>query len=193
KREIVRQIVRDIVMVKVADLRPHANNKYFYGTPTANSAYKDIKLNMKRIGFDPRWPLFITEDRRILSGVTRWACAKSEGIEAVPCEVFEPSSPETAEIEYEREIVLANMHRQKSQLSIAREQRSFLESEKALARTRMAVGSDGGASKATDRVGKVFGESGKTVQRRLKILEGIEEAQAEGNSKRADRLIDLLE
>jgi hypothetical protein len=57
----------------------------------------------------------------------------------------------------------------------------------------MAFGSDGETSKATDRVGKLFGESGKSVQRRLKVLKAIEEAEADGEQKRADRLTDLLD
>jgi hypothetical protein len=57
----------------------------------------------------------------------------------------------------------------------------------------MAGGSDGGPSKSADRVGKIFGESGKTVDRRLKVLEAIETAEADGDRKRAEQLTKLLE
>ena len=184
---------RTIIMVAVADLRPHPINKELYGPPTANSAYKDIKANMEHGGFDERHPLLVTEDRRILWGVTRWSVAKSLHIAEVPCEVFIPTSPQTAELEIEGEVVRGNMYRVKTQLTIARKQRKLLEVEKALARERMAVGSDGGPSKATDRVGTIFAESGKTVQRRLKVLKGIERAESRGQTKLADRLTELLE
>jgi hypothetical protein len=187
---------RRIVMINVADLRPHPQNAAVYGPPTANSAYKDIKFRMQRDGFDERFPLFVTEDRRIVHGVTRWHCAKACKIEEVPCEVFQPNDPATAELEMEHQMLLGNIQRQKTQLIIAREQRKALEIETALARQRMAGGNtDGGPSKATDRVGKVFKESGKTVQRRIKILDAIEEAQ-EGNAaerKKAEQLLGLLE
>src|SRR6266540_1233575 len=127
---------RTIIMVAVADLRPHPINKELYGPPTANSAYKDIKANMEHGGFDERHPLLVTEDRRILWGVTRWSVAKSLHIAEVPCEVFIPTSPQTAELEIEGEVVRGNMYRVKTQLTIAREQRKLLEVEKALARER---------------------------------------------------------
>jgi hypothetical protein len=57
----------------------------------------------------------------------------------------------------------------------------------------MGQGSDGGPSKSADRVGKIFGESGKTVQRRLKVLAAVEEADAQGNRKKAEQLTRLLE
>jgi hypothetical protein len=59
----------------------------------------------------------------------------------------------------------------KTQLMIAREQAMLVEIEKERGRRRMALGSDGGPSKSTDRVAQAFKRtSGKTVQRRLKIL-----------------------
>jgi hypothetical protein len=182
-----------IVMKCPEDLRPHALNKELYGPPTANSVYKDIKVTMGRGGYDERHPLLITEDGRILWGVTRWAVAKSLGLKEVPCIVFRPTNPATAELEAEAEIIRGNIYRNKSQLMIAREQRKLREVESDLARQRMSAGSDGGPSKSTDRVGKIFGESGKTVERRLKVLEAIEEAEAEHDSKGAKRLTDLLE
>jgi hypothetical protein len=182
-------VSRKIVMMNTADLRPHPQNAALYGPPTANSAYKEIKLSMQRIGFDGRHPLLITEDNRIIHGVTRWACAKACGLAEVPCEVFKPDNPATAELEIERELLRNNLYRVKTQLIIAREQRKMLEIETALARQRMAGGTDGGPSKATDRVGKIFSESGKTVQRRLKILDAIEES----DGKKAERLTQLLE
>jgi hypothetical protein len=83
-----------------------------------------------------------------------------------------------------------NLYRTKTQVMIAREQRKVMELERDLARRRMAAGSDGGPSKAADRVGKVFSESGKTVAGRLKVLEAIEAA---GDRKTAERLTELLE
>jgi hypothetical protein len=176
----------------IADLRPHPLHRELYGPPTANSAYKDIKANMRARNFDERQPLLVTADGRILWGVTRWAVAKSLGIGEVPCEVFAPSSAEAAELEYEAEIVRGNMYRVKDQLTIAREQRKLLEVEEHLARQRMGGGGDGGPSKSTDRVGKVFRVSGKTVQRQIKVLEAIEKAEAGGNRKKADQLTELL-
>jgi hypothetical protein len=174
------------------DLRPHPLNKELYGPPTSNSAYKDIKANMAR-GYDDRHPLLVTEDRRILWGVTRWAAARANGIREVPCEIFVPSSPATAELEYEQEIIHGNVYRIKTRRMLACEQRKLMELEKSLGRQRMAQGSDGGPSKSADRVGEVYKVSGKTVTRRIKVLEALEEAEARGDKKKAERLADLLE
>jgi ParB-like chromosome segregation protein Spo0J len=181
-----------IILLPTAQLRPHPENSKLYGDPKDNSAYGDILASMKAGGFLDRFPLCVTSDNRILHGVTRWACAKKAGIEEVPCEVFQPEDPATAELEIERAIVVGNRYRVKTQMMIAREQRKALEIETELARRRMGAGSDGGFSKSTDRVGKIFGESGKTVQRRQKILRAIEEAQSK-QPRKAERLIQLLE
>jgi hypothetical protein len=185
-------MARTIVTRDPADLRPHPLNKELYGPPTANSAYKDLKASMARGGFDDRHPLLVTADNRIIWGVTRWAVAKSLGLPAVPCFVFVPPEPATAELEIERQLVEGNRYRVKTEVMLAREQRKLLEVESALARRRMGDGSDGGPSKATDRVGKTFGESGKTVQRRIKVLEAIEQADAGGDKKKSERLTELL-
>jgi hypothetical protein len=174
------------------ELRPHPLNRELYGTPSANTAYKDIRADMKRRGFDERHPLLITSDKRIIHGVTRHACAQSLKLEQVPCEFFQPKDPATAELEIERELVRGNMYRTKTELIKAREQRRILDVERRLGLQRMAEGSDGGPSKSTDRVGKLFGESGKSVQRRLKVLDAIEAAEAKGDKKLAGQLTDWL-
>jgi hypothetical protein len=92
----------------------------------------------------------------------------------------------------ERELVKGNTYRVKTQLVLAREQRKVLEVEKELALRRMGAGTDGGPSKSTDRVGKLFGESGKTVERRIKLLESIEDAAEAGDHKKAEQLTELL-
>jgi hypothetical protein len=180
------------VMKSPAELRPHALNKELYGPPTANSAYKDIKASMARGGFDDRHPLLVTADDRVLCGVTRWHVARALGLAAVPCLVFQPKDTDAAEVEAEAEIVCDNTYRVKDEVILAREQRKLLELEKELARRRMGAGSDGGPSKSADRVGKVFRQSGKTVQRRQKVLEAIEAAEAGGDRKTAERLTQLL-
>jgi hypothetical protein len=185
--------VSKIVYLGPDELRPHPLNRELYGTPTANSAYHDLRADMKRRGFDESQPLLITTDHRVIRGVTRHAVAKSVGLAKVPCEIFAPSAPEVAELEIERELVRGNMYRTKTETMKAREQRKVLEIETVLARRRMGEGTDDGPSKATDRVGKIFGESGKSVQRRLKVLEAIEQADADGDKKRAGRLTELLD
>jgi ParB-like chromosome segregation protein Spo0J len=182
-----------VALVKVEELRPHPLHGELYGPPTANDAYQNIRADMKRRGYDQTQPLLVTKDQRIIRGRTRWAAAKSAGLAEVPCTVFVPESEATAELEYEREIVRGNAYRTKTELMKAREQRKLLEVEKALGLRRMAEGSDGGPSKSTARVGKMFGESHKTVERRLKVLDAIEEAQGAGNEKRAEVLAGLLE
>jgi hypothetical protein len=183
---------RKIVKKAVADLRPHPLNRELYGPPSANSAYGDIKRSMNGGGYDDRQPLLVTDDGRIIWGCTRHAVAKSLGLDEVPCEVFAPPDPATRELEIEAEIIKGNTYRAKDELTIAREQRKLLEVEKQLARARMADGSDGGPSKSTDRVGATFRQSGKTVARRLKVLDAIEAAQAAGDDKKAKQLTDLL-
>jgi ParB-like chromosome segregation protein Spo0J len=175
------------------ELRPHPLHRELYGPPTANSAYKDIKVSMASRGFDERHPLLVTSDGRIVWGVTRWAVASSLGVADVPCEVLVPSDEAQAELEVEQELIRGNTYRVKTQMILAKEQRKALEIEAALAHRRRSEGSDGGPSKATDRVGKLFSESGKTVQRRLKVLRAIEEAETAGQRKRAEQLTELLE
>src|SRR5262249_52652386 len=153
--------VMKTVMRDVAELRPHPSNQAVYGKPTENSAYQDIRLDMKRRGFDPLKPLLVTGDGRIIGGVTRWAAAKSLGIGSVPCVVFEPSSEGTAEEEYEMQLPCDNDYRQKTQVIRAREQRLLLETQATLARKRMAQGArtgdvGGEAGTALDKVGKRF-------------------------------------
>lgn len=187
-------MARKAKLVRVDALQPHLLNKVLYGPPTANSAYQDIKHSMRTGGFDERFPLLITDDNRILWGVTRWAAAKAVRLKEVPCETFVPSDPQSANAEMEREIVRGNTYRVKTQVMLAREQQKLLEIEGVLARQRMGSGNtDGGPSTAADRVGKVFGESGKTVQRRLKVLKAIDAAEAVRDTKRADKLTTLLE
>jgi hypothetical protein len=186
---------RKLINKSPDELRPHPLNKELYGAPTANTAYKEIRADMMQRGYDERWPLLITEGGLIIWGITRCAVARSLNVKTVPCQVFEPDSTTEAEIEQEieRELIRGNVGRRKTQLMIAREQRKVLELEREFARRRMASGADGGPSKASDRVGRIFSESGKTVQHRLKILKAIETAEEQGDRKRADTLTQLLE
>jgi hypothetical protein len=181
-----------LVWKAVEELRPYSRNRELYGRPTDNSAYKDILYNMKKNGFDERYPLLITADGRILGGVTRHHAASKAGVEKVPCIIFQPSA-DLPELECDAELLRDNTYRSKTQVMLAREQRLALEVEKGLARARMGAGSDGGPSKSTDRVGKMFNVSGKTVARRIKVLEAIEQAEADGDSQKAKRLTELLE
>jgi ParB-like chromosome segregation protein Spo0J len=180
-----------IVMVPVADLRPFKDNAEVYGPPTANSAYKEMKQSMKQNGFFPYKPLLITLDKRVVDGITRWACAKACDIVEVPCVVMETDD----EAEIGRAMLEGNVQRKKSQLVIAREQRYALEIESKLAKQRMARGGDEGPSKATDRVGATYKESGKTVERRQKVLRAIEEGAkgTQAEQKKAEQLTELLE
>jgi hypothetical protein len=186
----------EIVWIATAELRPHALHKQLYGPPTANPVYKEIKADMERRGFDERWPLLVTEDRRILWGATRWAAAKAAGRDQVPCTVFRPKSPDTAEAEYEEEILRGNVYRKKTELTLARELRKRMEVETKLAKARQGRQGDedeGGPSKSVDRVGKIYKISGKSVVRRLKVLDAIEAAEKVRDGKKAERLTDLLE
>jgi hypothetical protein len=182
-----------VILRDPRELRAHPLNHQLYGPPTANSAYHDIRADMRRRGYDQSQPLMITDDDRVIGGVTRHAVARSLKLAEVPCEVFKPESEADAELEIERELVRRNTYRTKTETMRAREQRKLLEVEAALARRRMAAGSDGGPSKSVDRVGKLFGESGKTVQRRLKVLDAIDDAEAAGDKRRGQRLMELLD
>jgi len=189
-------VARKIVCYKVADLRPHPLNKELYGPPKSNEAYDAIYFSMKRAGFDERHPLLITRDGRIISGVTRWAAARAAKIEDVPCEIFEPQSEETAELEIEVKIILENGYRVKTRLIVAREQQKLVEVEKVLARQRMARGRDDddkGPSKSTERVALTFKTSNQTVRRNLQVLAGIDAARERGDEPMARRLTELLE
>jgi ParB-like chromosome segregation protein Spo0J len=189
-------MARKIVDHSPDDLRPHPLNKELYGPPKDNEAYENVRFSMKRGGYDERYPLLITQDLRIIGGVTRWAAAKSLKLERVPCEVFVPPNEETAELEIEAKLITENGYRVKTRLMVAREQQKLVELQKVLARKRMAWGrddDDDGPSKATERAAIAFKTSGATVQRNLRVLDGIDAAQERGDERMAARLIDLLE
>jgi hypothetical protein len=182
------------VWIDLADLQPHPFHRETYERrPQDSSAYRDILASMKTRGYDEDKPMLITADRRILGGRTRWHAAKAAGLDKGACIVFTPSSPETAELEYVMKICDENMYRIKTKVMLAREQRGRLAAEKGLARLRMGAGSDGGPSKSADRVGSVYKVSGRTVITRIKVLDAIEDAEAKGDRKKADRLTELLE
>jgi hypothetical protein len=184
---------RKIIRKAPQDLRPHPLSKELYGAPTANGQYENIKFSMQKGGFDERHPLLITEGGSIISGVTRWAAARSLKLDAVPCEVFVPPDPATAELDIEDKLIAENRYRTRTRLMEAREQRKLVENEKIRARQRMAQGSDGGPSASQDRVGLACKVSGKTIQRNLKVLAAIDRAAAEGDARKAARLTELLE
>jgi hypothetical protein len=185
------------VMMKLADLRPHDLHQVLYGRPTQNPEYKNLREQMKQRGFDPRHPLLVTRDGRILAGVTRWAAAIAAGLTEAPCVVFTPSGEENAEPEYTLEILRDNMYRTKDEVMKAREQRAAKEAEAVLARKRMAQGARSGdvgkaASTSEARVGKLYKEAGRTVRRRIQVLDAIEKAEEAGDHKLAERMTDLL-
>jgi hypothetical protein len=189
-------MARKVILVNVAELHPHPRNAPIYGNPKSTKAYADMVADMKDRGFSDRYPLLITADRIIIGGVTRWLCAKAAKITQVPCEIFVPSAadPILAELEIREQIPLDNGYREKTQLMVARELAMLAEIEKERGRRRMALGSDDGPSKATDRVAQAVKRiSGKTVQRRLKILKAIDEAHDNGDHRKADQLTELLE
>jgi ParB-like chromosome segregation protein Spo0J len=189
-------MARKIVERSPSDLRPHPLNKELYGPPTDNEAYDNIRFSMQHNGFDERKPLWITRDGRIIDGHTRWFAAKSLKKESIPCEVYVPSSEETAESEIEAMLIRENGYRRKTRLMVAREQQKLVELQKVLARNRMAWGrrdDDEGPSKATERAAVIFKTSGATVQRNLRVLAGIDAAKERGDEPMAARLIDLLE
>jgi hypothetical protein len=192
---------RKIVTRDPRELREHPLHRTLYGPPTANSAYSSLKKNIELGGlYDEAHPLIITEDGRVIAGRTRRAIAIALKLPEVRCVVFVPSSPDPAEaeLEIETKVIADNDQRTKTQLMIAREQRHLLEIQTQLARRRMGQGGDGGPSKSVDRVAEFFNkrgdktESGKTVQRRIKILEAVEAAEAAGDRRKADRLTELL-
>jgi hypothetical protein len=183
----------EIIWKDPNDLRPHPLSRELYGKPTENSEYGNLKILISNDGFDETKPLLITTDDRILCGCTRHAIAKSLKLDRVPCLLFRPKDPATAELEMERRIVTDNVSRNKPETVKAKEQRRLLQTEMELARRRMGGEKDGRPGKSTDAVGKIFDESGKQVQRRIKVLEAIEDAAAKGNHKRAQRLTELLD
>jgi hypothetical protein len=181
-------------------LRPHGLHLELYGAPETNTAFDAIVAGMAREGYDVAQPLLITTDDRILSGVTRWTAARRLGLAKVPCEIFRARSADQAELEYEEVLVARNTYRVKTQRMLAREQRKLLELEKLLARGRQsAKASDGGPARSTDRVAAQFAkdgeaaESGRTVERRIKVLEGLEAAERAGDTRKARQLGTLLE
>jgi hypothetical protein len=180
-------------MKPLDELRPHPLNKEIYGSPKDNTAYPKIKASMSQIGWDPSEPLLVTPDGRIIRGVTRWAVGRSlKTIPQAPCIIFEASSPETAEQEYEWELLTGNDYREKTQEMIAREQRRLVEVQKILARKRMASGSDGGLSKSTQRVGKLLGVSNKTIERNIKIINAIDQCRDQREHTKAEKLTEYL-
>jgi hypothetical protein len=184
-----------IVYRSPSDLWPQPLNEQLYGPPKANSAYETIEFKMRHQGFDDLYPLQITQDGRIVDGVTRWALAKKLRLESVPCVLFVPSSEETAELEIQQQLIIANSYRIKTRLMAARELRKLVELETARAKKRMqwGKGDDGVTGKATERAAKLCKTSGATVQRTLRVLAGIDAATERGDERMTVRLTELLE
>jgi hypothetical protein len=187
-------MAKEIVTMRVDELRPHPENKDLYDRPTANSEYKRMWDDMKQNGFSDLQPLIVTADRRVIGGCTRWAIARGLKVETVPCIVFTPQSadPEEAEEEIVRELIRDNQGRRKSERTVAKELRRLVKIESVLARKRMAHGAGGEPGKAVEKVGKERNLSGSSVQKRIKVLNAIEAAEDRGDTKKANRLEDLL-
>jgi hypothetical protein len=183
----------NVIMVSVEELRPHPKNRELYDRPTDNDAYKELRGDIKERGFrDEKW-LKITPDRRIIAGCTRHHAAKSSGLKELPCRVFKANDPDTAELEYEMEIIRDNIQRSKTQLMKAREMRAMKEIEAKWGLRRMGRQEGAGeAGTSQDKVGRQFKVSGKTVQLTIKVLDAIEQAEADGDRRKADRLTELL-
>jgi hypothetical protein len=175
-------------------LRAHPLNKVLYGRPEDNSAYEEMWRDMKARGFDELHPLLVMGDGRVICGCTRLAAARKAKLPEVPCAEFVPTDPATVEMEAELRLIHDNRQRTKTQVMEVREQRTALELQSRLAQVRMLAGVAGDErGRAADIVGKDYQKSGKTITRRIKVLDAIERAQAEGREKDAAKLTTLLE
>jgi len=175
-------------------LYPHPQNDRIYGKPQDNEQFDQMVKMMKKGGYNTDYPLTVTSDNRVLAGCTRHAAALAAKVKEVPCLLFTPTDPETAENEYQEELLRDNQYRAKTRYMVAREWQLLMDVEKELARQRMAKGKadDEGPSKASVRVGIRFKVGGKTVERYLKVLDAIDLATEEGDKATADKLTRML-
>jgi hypothetical protein len=184
-----------IVWKKAGDLRAHDLHQ-MYGPPVENSEFENLKVSIRRHGWQEDKPASITDDDVLIIGRTRHYIVRRDKDFLIPCVIFQPKNPATKEAEVREAIVIGNMYRQKSELTITKEMRVLMEVERELGRQRMGRGrqaDDTLPSKSSDRVGLKYKLSGKTVQKRLKVLDAIESAHAKGNQKREKQLAELLE
>jgi hypothetical protein len=183
----------EIVWKDPRTLRPHPYHER-WGPVESNDAYPRMLADMKANGWGVTEPETITEDNIILAGRTRnQAAVDSKNVPEVPCMIFRPKSPDTAELEIKIQMLRSNNQRHKTERQLLDDMRAAMELQRDLARLRMAHGTDNKTQRAADRVGEMYKVSGKTVTRRLKVLKAIEKAEKAGDQKKAAKLVGLLE
>ena len=115
-----------IVWKKAGDLRAHDLHQ-MYGPPVENSEFENLKVSIRRHGWQEDKPASITDDDVLIIGRTRHYIVRRDKDFLIPCVIFQPKNPATKEAEVREAIVIGNMYRQKSELTITKEMRVLME------------------------------------------------------------------
>lgn len=185
-------------------LKNHLVNIEIYGTHPSDEFVRSVAQHGVLV------PLTITADGTVISGHSRRQAAIMAHVELVPCVV----SPLTDPDEIEQALIESNRQREKTNEQRAREAARLFAIEERLAAKRQKVtqakagekAAQGGGNVATtlkqgenadfgktrDKVGKVVGMGGRTVEAAVQVVQKIDEAKAQGDEAKATKLTRTL-
>lgn len=185
-------------------LKNHLVNIEIYGTHPSDEFVRSVAQHGVLV------PLTITADGTVISGHSRRQAAIVAHVELVPCVV----SPLTDPDEIEQSLIESNRQREKTNEQRAREAAHLFAIEERLAAKRQKAtqakpgekAAQGGGNVATtlkqgenadsgttrDKVGKVVGMGGRTVEAAVQVVQKIDEAKAQGDEAKATRLTRTL-
>jgi len=184
-----------VLMLDPRELSHHPTNAEIYGDDTDADFIQSCKGGVLT-------PLIVTCDNVIISGHRRYRAAIAAGLDGVPVVVSELRD----DLDIERALIIANVQRSKTTEQLARECKRLTEIESKQARNRQRT-STGGPSpqlvenlpqagnhdgkstrKTRDKVGEIFGISGRTVAKSAQVIEAIDAAETAGDDDRAAKI-----
>lgn len=179
------------------DLHPHPLNETIYGKPkVGDEQLRKLSHSITEHGI--LTPLIITEDNVVISGHTRLAIAHNLNINRVPVVVVSESNP----LKIAEMVIHSNRQREKTPEQKAREVRELTRIERERAKARQAHGKTAPGKtlvenlpqameddgKARDKAAAAVGWSGKTGEKAVAVVDAIDEAEAAGDTERANTL-----
>jgi ParB/RepB/Spo0J family partition protein len=180
---------------EIAKLKPHPQQVEIYGDEAADS---ELVRSIRENGV--LQPVIITPELVILSGSRRCRAAAKAGLKAVPVEVREGLS----ETEQLAVLIEGNRQRVKTPRQMGREAIALQQVEAERAKVRQKAALKKGAARpvgeifrtretedkgrASDKIGRYLGLSGRTVKKLIEIEQKIESLEASGQVEEAKKL-----
>ena len=177
-------------MKKLDTLQPHRTNIEIYG----DCADGDLLGSVKEKGVYN--PLLVTTDDRIISGHRRWDAAKKASLEELPVVVFDSDD----ELDIEEALIESNRQRQKSNEQIGREYKKLKEiinqrqsrqgsnQYKAKAGESASQNQLDEAKRPVEKAAQKVGVSQPTADKASQVVDAIDQAEENGDSKTAEQL-----